>query len=111
VSTPSSAAESSRGLRDRPLGKVLAVGVVLLAAFALSRACASAEQNVSSERAVEIARSSVAFTPEEVQVRFLRRGVPSRAIWAVSLSLVDDQGTPQRIRVVLVDARSGEIVG
>jgi hypothetical protein len=110
VSTPSSAAESSRGLRDRPLGKALAVGVVLLAAFAISRACASTEQKVSSERAVEIARESVAFSPEEVQVRFLRRGVPSRALWAVSLSLTDDEGRLQRTQVVLVDARSGEIV-
>jgi hypothetical protein len=110
VSTPSSAAESSRSLRDRPLGKALAVGVVLLAAFALSRACASTEQEVSSERAVEIARESIPFTPEEVQVRFLRRGVPSRALWAVSLSVTDDDGRPQRTRVVLVDARSGEIV-
>jgi hypothetical protein len=89
---------------------VLAVGVVLLAAFALSRACSSAEQQVSSERAVEIARASVAFAPEEVQVRFLRRGVPSRALWAVSLSVTDDEGRPQRTQVVLVDARSGDIV-
>jgi hypothetical protein len=86
------------------------VGVVLLLAFVLSRACSSAEQRVSSERAVEIARGSIAFAPDEVQVRFLRRGVPSRALWAVSLSLVDDHGLPTRTRVVLVDARSGDIV-
>jgi hypothetical protein len=85
--------------------------VVLLAAFLVARGCAAADKQVSSERAVEIAREAAPFKPDNVQVRFLRRGVPSRGYWAVSLSTVDADGRLNRTLVVLVDARTGDIAG
>ncbi len=42
-------------------------------------------------------------------VRFTPRGVNSRPYWAVSLSLLDAAGNPERITVVLVDAQTGDI--
>jgi hypothetical protein len=83
--------------------------VVLLAAFLVARGCAAADKQVSSERAVEIAREAAPFKPDKVQVRFLRRSVPSRGYWAVSLYTVDANGRPKRTLVVLVDARTGDI--
>lgn len=88
---------------------MLAIGVVLLAAFLVTRGCASADRKVSKERAVEIARGAADFTPERVQVRFVQRGIPVQAYWAVSLYNVDDRGRTERNLVVLVHARTGEI--
>jgi hypothetical protein len=89
---------------------VLALLVVLLAAFALSRGCASAGRNVSSDDAVAIARSAARFEPERVQVRFVQQGIPPHPLWAVSLYNLDDEGRPSRVQVVLVDAGTGKIL-
>jgi hypothetical protein len=65
--------------------------------------------NVSQERAVEIARPQVDFTPEGHNIRFLRRGIPPRAFWAVSFWIKDRTGHPTEVTVVLVDASTGRI--
>ena len=107
----SSAARSpARDLRDSRLFRVAVLLAVLLAAFAVSRGCASAGRNVSSDDAVAIARESTAFRPDRVQVRFVQQGVPPRPLWAVSLYDVDAKGRPSRVQVVLVDAGTGQVV-
>ena len=100
---------ATRSLRDRPLGKVLALLVVLLVAFAASRSCASRSGEISREEAIEIARGEIAYEPERTQVRLVRQGFQSRPYWAVSLSTLDAAGRPDRITVVLVDARTRQV--
>jgi hypothetical protein len=84
--------------------------VVLIAAFGVSRGCASAGRNVTSDEAVEIARESTTFEPDRVQVRFVQRGIPPRPLWAVSLYDIDARGRPSEVHVVIVDANTGTIV-
>jgi hypothetical protein len=109
VDTPPTDTGSARGLRDRPLGKVALLLAVLLLAFLASRSCASRDKEVSQDEAVEIAREEVDFEPDRVGVRFVPRGIPSQPFWAVSLSTEDTEGRLERVTVVVVDARTGEI--
>lgn len=105
---PPSDEPSTRGLRDRPVGRVALLAVVLFLAVLAARSCGSAG-TITNERAVEVARTVQAFEPDALQVRFFRRGVNAEPLWAVSLY----QGTarrPTRVQVVVVDARTGEIV-
>jgi hypothetical protein len=66
-------------------------------------------KKISEERAVEIARPQVDFTPEGHNIRFLRRGIPPHGFWAVSFWIKDANGSPSQITVVLVDASTGRI--
>jgi hypothetical protein len=105
---PPSDAPSTRGLRDRPIGRLALLAVVLVLAALAARSCGS-DGTVSNERAAEVARSVQQFEPDEVQVRLFRRGVDADPLWAVSLY----KGTaraPTRVQLVIVDARTGEIV-
>ena len=102
-------ARPPKPLRDRPLGRVLMLVLVLGAAALAARSCADTTPDVSKEAAIESAREIAAFEPESVQVRFVRRGVPSRGYWAVSLY----QGParqPTRVQLVVVDANTGDVV-
>jgi hypothetical protein len=109
VDTPPTDDGRARGLRDRPLGKAALLLAVLLLAFLASRSCASRDTDVSQEEAVEIAREEVDFEPDRVSVRFVPRGVPSQPYWAVSLSTEDTEGRLERVTVVVVDARTGDV--
>ena len=100
----------ARDLRDSWLFRVAVLAVVLLLAFGLARGCASQGRNVSSDEAVEIARNSTDFEPERVQVRFVQQGIPPHPYWAVSLYDVDAGGRPTEVKVVLVDASTGQII-
>jgi hypothetical protein len=104
----STAAGTARGLRDRPLGRVAILLVVLVAAFLVSKSCGSSGGDVSKEEAIEIARGEIDYTPDRVGVRFVKQGLDDEA-WAVSL--VDDNaaGTPLRVTVVLLDTDTGEV--
>jgi peptidase YpeB-like protein len=84
-------------------------GVVLLAAFLVSRSCGASERTVSEEQAIEIAREHSGFQADRVQVRYLRQGVESIPYWAVSLYDVNANGRPTRFEVVMVDARTGTV--
>lgn len=80
---------------------------MLLLAFAVSRGCASSGSEVSQDEAIAIAKREVEYEPNRTLVRLIRRGVPnSRRFWAVSLSTLDDNGRPDRVTVVVVDART-----
>ena len=108
MATPSTDAARSRDLRDRPLGRLALVVAVLAIAFVSARACQS-QGELSSERAVELARKEATFTPDRTQVRLVQRGIPPRAYWAVSLYDVDSAGRPTRVQAFLVDRKTGEI--
>jgi hypothetical protein len=86
---------------------------VLFAAVALfaSRTCAESARPVTQDRAVQIARDQIPFTPDGFNVRFLRRGVSEHPYWAVSLWTRGAGGGYDRITVVLVDADSGQVTG
>ena len=80
---------------------------MLLLALFVSRACTRTGDEISQDEAVEIAQREIDYRPELTQVRLIRRGVPqSRPYWAVSLSTLDNAGRPERVTVVVVDART-----
>lgn len=101
--------EPSRPFRDRPLGRVVILLVVLVVALFAARTCASRDTDIGQDEAIEIARQEIDFDPERTMVRFTPRGVDSRPFWAVSFSLLDADDQPERITVVLVNARTGEV--
>lgn len=97
-----------RDLRDRPLFRIAALAVVLLAAFLATKSCARQDNKISQDEAVAIARKHVAFTPDKHQIRYLPQGVPPVYYWAVSLyTLKNDR--PDRVQVVLVNATTGAV--
>jgi len=99
-----------RDLRDSRLFRAVALGALLLVALLVSRSCAASDREVSQERAIAIAREATRFEPDKVQIRLVQRGIPPRAVWAVSLYEVDVNDNPTRVKVVLVDGRTGAIV-
>jgi hypothetical protein len=103
-----------RGLRDRTLGRLLLLALVLVAAALVARTCGSQNQQVSKEEAIEIAKREVGFEPcpqqQCVVVRFLQRGIPIHGFWLVGLAeSLDEQGNPTRFRNVLVDVQTGAV--
>lgn len=99
-----------RDLRDSRLFRVAALAAVLLVALLVSRSCAASDREVSQERAISIAREATPFQPDKVQIRLVQRGIPPRAVWAVSLYDVDVYENPTRVSLILVDGRTGAIV-
>jgi hypothetical protein len=89
----------------------LVLGIALLLVILLvSRTCAQARVSVSQEDAVATARGQVDFTPDGHNIRFVRRGVTQHPYWAVSLWTRQPDGTGlDRVTVVVVDARSGDV--
>jgi hypothetical protein len=88
--------------------------LALVAALVVARTCGSADKNVSQEEAVEIAAERAGFEPcpEEPcrQIRYVQRGIPTRAYWAVVLSdEIDEEGQPNRIASFLIDVSTGEV--
>jgi hypothetical protein len=82
------------------------VVAVLVAAFLFTRSCGADDVRISDDRAIAIARKEIDYTPDTVQVRLIRRGIQARPFWAVSLSTVGPDDRPERITVVVVDART-----
>jgi hypothetical protein len=99
-----------RDLRDSALGKAVLLLGVLAVAFLATRGCASRETEVSKEQAVEIAREEIDYEPERVMTKFVARGIQSRPSWAVSLATLRDDGSFERVTVVVVDGRTGDVV-
>jgi hypothetical protein len=99
----------SRPFRDRPVGRILILLLVLAVAFVAAKSCASRDTEIDSDEAIEIARQEIDYEPERVMVRFTPRGIESRPYWSVSLSVLDDDGRPEEVTVVLVDARTGDV--
>ena len=82
---------------------LLALGLVLVNVLGRGKT------SVSKEEAVRIARPSVDFTPQEHQVRFIRRGIPPHGFWVVSFFIRKQAGGYKRVTVVIVDASSGKV--
>lgn len=103
-----------RGLRDRALGRVLLLGLVLVAALLAARSCAAHEQEISQDEAVELATERASFTPCAqdgcVVVRAVQQGIPPELVWIVGLAeSLDAGGKPTRVENYVVNARSGEV--
>ena len=101
-------AGKARDLRDRPLFRVAAIVLVLVAAFLATKSCARQDNEISQDEAIAIAREHVDFTPDKVQIRYLPQGVPPVYYWAVSLYTLKN-GQPDRVQVVLVNATTGAV--
>ena len=109
MATPSTDTERSRDLRDRPLGRLVLVVAVLALAFVSARACQSRGDDISSDRAIELARAEASFEADREQVRLVQRGIPPRGFWAVSLYDVGPNGAPTKVEVFLVDRATGTL--
>jgi hypothetical protein len=71
------------------------------------KTCAAPDDEVSFEEAEAIAREEVAFEPEHVLVRGVKRGLDSHLYWAVSLSSTNAAGIMVNCATVEVDAETG----
>ena len=101
--------DTARTLRDRPLGRVAILALVLVAALLVARSCGKTETKVSQDEAIAIAKNAVDFEPNNVIIRFLKQGLQSKPFWAVSLSIKHPDGTLDPVVVVVVDATTGEV--
>jgi hypothetical protein len=106
--------KARRGLRDSIVGRILLLALVLAGALVVARTCGSADRNVTQEEAIEIAKENAAFEPcpEEPcqQIRYVQRGIPVQAYWAVILSdQLDAAGQPNRSESFLIDVSTGEV--
>jgi hypothetical protein len=82
---------------------LLGVGLVLVDVLDQGKS------KVSKEQALAIARPRIDFKPTGYQIRFIRRGIPSRGFWVASFYIRKDAGGYSRVTVVLVDATSGRV--
>ncbi len=82
---------------------LIALGLVLVNVFN------QGSPQVSKDEAVAIGRKHVAFEPTGHQIRFVRRGIPSRGYWVVSYYVQKKDGGYSKITVVLIDATTGQI--
>lgn len=64
---------------------------------------------IGKDKAVAIARPQIDFVPEDQQVRFIRRGIPTRPFWVVSFYIRKQGGGYKRVTVVVVDADTGQV--
>ena len=84
--------------------------VLLLAVgFALVHVAGRGEKRVSKDDAIAIARLRIDFKPNGFQIRFIRRGIPSRGFWVVSFYIRKQEGGYKRVTVVLVNASTGQV--
>lgn len=110
ASTTDAERRRARGLRDRPLGKLALLVLVLAAALLVSRGPGSSGVKVKKDEALKVAISRVDFKPECYQARVFRQGVKARSFWAVSLWTLDAKGDFQRVALVVIDAATGTVV-
>ena len=82
---------------------------VLVLAFGVSRSCGSVGDEISSDKAIEIARAQVDFEPDHEQVRLFKKGLKAHPYWAVSV-YKGSRSRPTRCRVVQIDAQTGDVV-
>jgi hypothetical protein len=83
---------------------LLAVGLVLVKV-----AGQGGNSKIGKDDAVAIARQRIDFKPTGYQIRFIRRGIPSRGYWVASFYIRKSTGGYSRVTVVLIDATSGQV--
>ena len=103
-----------RPFRDRPLGRIALLALVLLAALLVARTCGAHDQEISQEEAIELATENASFTPCAergcIVVRAIQRGIPTRLYWLVGLAEdLDESGRPTRFQNFVVDAETGVV--
>jgi hypothetical protein len=75
----------------------------------VARSCGDNSPDVSSKEAIAIAKESIEFTPDGVQVKNVPRSLQQHRVWAVSL-YTGTAIAPQQCRLVEIDARSGAVL-
>ena len=102
-----------RDLRDRPLGRVLLLLIVLALALLAARSCAGTDRNVTQEEAIELATKAAPFEPCDetgcVQIRYVNQGIPVQGYWAIVLTDEFENGSPTRVASYLVNVTTGQV--
>jgi hypothetical protein len=104
-----SVGDTARALRDTAWGKAVLLVLVLAAALLVARSCGKTDPKISQEQAVEIAKQEVSFEPNDVRVRFQKRGLRQGDYWLVGLGIKRANGTYERATNVLVDGNTGAV--
>lgn len=105
----SSSDGAARGRRSWPIGRVLVLLGVALAAFLVSRSCQRSYVRVTEDGAVAIAQRVIDFEPTGHAIRLIPEGVPPRRTWVVSFCIGDPKVVSGKLGVVLVDANTGKV--
>jgi hypothetical protein len=96
------------------LGRILLLAVVLVVALLVAQTCGSANQNVSKEEAIEIAKETATFqpcaAPQCVRIRYVQRGIPVRGFWLVGLTDTIDAEDESAVTMnFLIDVMTGDV--
>ena len=102
-------AERRRTPRVRIEPRLVALLLLLPLTFLASRSCGDTHHDITQSRAVAIAKKQVTYRPDGENVRFVRRGIPSTAYWAVSVWRRGADGSHENVTVVVIDARTGHV--
>ena len=94
------------GIRVQP--RFLLLLLILPVAFVADRAATHAAP-ISQQRATEIARAQIDYKTDGTNIRFVRRGLPPKPYWAVSLWQQTTTGERTNVTVVLIDAGDGSV--
>jgi hypothetical protein len=89
--------------------RLAALLLLLPLTFLASRSCGDTRHQISQNEAIAIAKGEITYRPDGANVRFVRRGIPSRTYWAVSLWQRAADGGHTNVTVVVVDAETGEV--
>jgi hypothetical protein len=104
-----SVADTTRALRDTAWGKAVLLVLVLVAALLVARSCGKTDPKISQDQAVEIAKREVSFEPNDVRVRYQKRGLRQGEYWLVGLGLRRPDGSYEQATNVLVDGNTGAV--
>jgi hypothetical protein len=96
-------------LRRVTWSRVAFMVALLTAGFVLVKVAGHNGARVGKDDALAIARQKVDFEPTGYQIRFIRRGIPSRGFWVASFYIQKETGGYSRVTVVLVDAATGKV--
>jgi hypothetical protein len=98
-----------RALTGRLDVRLIALLLILPLTFLASHSCGQGNPAVTQSEAITIAQHQIDYRPDGTNVRFVRRGIPSRAYWAVSLWRRGPDGGRRDVTVVVLDAVSGDV--
>lgn len=105
----SDSVERRRTSRTRIEPRLVAILLLLPLTFLASRSCGDTHHDVTQSEAVAIAKKQVTYRPDGDNVRFVRRGIPSTAYWAISVWQRGPDGGHTKVTVVVIDAQTGRV--
>lgn len=82
---------------------------MLGAALLVARSCGKTDPTIGQDQAIAIAEREVSFEPNDVIIRFQKRGFKQRGFWLVGLGIKRADGSFERATNVLVDADTGTV--